>query len=294
MSAPNSLTAAIKLDPDVLSYDFYGQIPIKKTTAAPIQKVVNKGSVIKIDCDKHWNGTRGPWNLGLADVFKLTNVHVGSTSGTAYSDANIDRRDWFYIETGQTDDTYKHARLVIKPNYAGSLGTGSTLLVKVNHFTANITSSKTGFFSVDSYPIDDANTSNTQAIATAEIPIYVDTHSITYDLRNHLDFRFVMANTANVTTALADATINPANNFTTYYTGAAASVGIEPNSNFEYNVEYYLPRRDTLVLNRDGSVAAKLGQPSLRPQLPGLNKSGIQLAEIAVPPYPSLTFAESE
>lgn len=294
VSAPNQLTVNLKFDPSTLTYDFYGQIPLKRSGINPIQKVVNKGSAIKIDCDKHWNGTRGPWNLGITDVFKLANVHVGSTSGLAYDDTNVDRKDWFYIDSGMTDDSYKHAKLVIKPQYAGSLGTGSTLLVKVNHFTANINSSKTGFFSVDSYPIDDANTANTQAIATAEIPIYVDPYSLIYDLRNHLDFRYVFANTANVTPVIADATTNPANNFSVYYTGGGAGVSVEPNANFEYNIEYYLPRRDLLVLNRDGAIAAKLGQPSVKPQLPGLNKSGITLAEIAVPPYPSLTFTESE
>lgn len=294
VGATNSLTVNLALDPSSLAYDFYAQIPIRRNTANPIQKVVNKNTNVKLDCSTHYNTFKGPWGLGVVDVFKLANVHVGSKTGTSFAESNPDRSDWFYIESGQTDDTYKHSKLIIKPQYAGSLDATSTLLVKFHHFTANVTASQAGFFSVDSYPIDDANTENTQAIATAQIPIYTDTHSLSYDLRNYIDFRNVLAGTANVTPVIADATINPANNLSTFITSSGTSIMIEPNSNFEYNVEYYLPRRDILVLNKDGSLDVKYGIPSTKPQLPALNKSGIQLADITVPPYPSLTFSEAE
>lgn len=294
VSSPTSLTINLKLEPDSSAYNVNAQIPLKRTGANPIEKVVNKKSVIKINTSTHWNGTTGPWNLGLTDVFSLVNVHVGSISGTPYSDTNTDRSEWFYIDSGQADDVYNHAKLFVKPQYASGITSGTTMLVKVNHFTANITSTKAGFFSVDSYPIDDANTANAHAIATAQIPIYLDTHSLAYDLRNYIDFRPVVANTANVTTVVAAATINPANNFTVYVTGTGTGLSIEPNANFVYNIEYYLPRKDILVLNKDGSLTAKLGQPSIKPQLPSLNKSGLQIADIVVPPYPSLTFTEAE
>mgnify|MGYP003352782816 CR=1 FL=1 len=289
-----NMTATLKLDLTDYTTDFYAQVPMLRTSATPIEKVVNKNSVVKIDCSTHWNKARGPWNLGLTDVYSISNVHVGSTAGTPYSEDNPDRKDWFYIDSGQRDDSYRLASLLLRPQYADVLTDTSTLLVKVNHFTANITSSKIGFFSVDSYPVDDANPSSSDKIATAQIPQYVDTHSLKYDLRNYIDFRLVLANTANVTSTIAYATTNPANNDSIYSTGGAQSISIEPDSNFTYNVEYYLPRRDILVLDKNGALSVKYGLPSLDPQLPGINNAGLQLADVYVPPFPSLTFTESE
>ena len=121
VGATNSLTVNLSLDPSSLSYDFYAQVPIRRNNAVPIQKVVNKNTNVKIDCSTHYNGEKGPWGLGVVDAFYLANVHVGSIAGTAFDETNPDRKDWFYIDSGQTDDTYKHSKLIIKPQYAGSI-----------------------------------------------------------------------------------------------------------------------------------------------------------------------------
>jgi hypothetical protein len=295
VNSPTSITVNLALGPDTTTYSLNGQIQIARNTAQPIEKVVNKNSAIKINCSTHSAGAAGPWCLGMADVYSIANVHVGSVSGTQYAITNPDQQSWFYIQSGQTDDTYKLSYLALNPQYAGNITNQSTLLVKVNNFTANVTSSKAGFFSVDSYQIDDLSPgTNPSAIATAQIPLYTDTHSLQYDLRNFLDFRPVFANTANITTDITQATINPLDNNSTYVKGTGNGLAIEPESNFNCNIEYYLPRQDTLVINKDASLSAKQGQPSLRPLLPSLNKTGLQVANIFVPPYPSLTFTESE
>ena len=108
-----------------------------------------------------------------------------------------------------------------------------------------------------------------------------------------IDLRYVYANTAAYTNVVSSATINPVNNFTTYVTGGNP-ISIEPNANFVYNAIYYLPRVDNLVLNSRGSIDAKLGTPSLKPSSSPINTSGINLATIYVPPYPSLTFIEAQ
>ena len=61
-----------------------------------------------------------------------------------------------------------------------------------------------------------------------------------------------------------------------------------------YDVEFYLPRYDLFLINKDGDLDVKQGIPSLQPRRPAINKSGMQIAEIFVPPYPSLTFKEAE
>jgi hypothetical protein len=292
-----SVTASFKtFFPDSNGYKVLLQMPITRNTAQPTPKVVRKNTFVKIDCSTA--GTTGPWALGWPDVYKVANVHVGAT----YSTTNTDRSGWFELDTGQQDNMYNIAKLRLKPQYAGSLTSASRLLVKMNHLTPNATSTAALFFSEDSYPIDDANTANTSAIATAEIPLYTTDKGLIYDLRNSIDVRPYVANTAVLATTDTAATVNPSANSSTFFTaisgvGAVSLTGpvsIEPDSNMNYNIEYYLPRRDLVFVNGDGSLSVKKGEPAADPKLPAINKTGLKIAEIYVPPYPSLTFKEAE
>ena len=279
------------LVPDSPSYTIYGEIQVSKNQASAITKQVNKGRYVKIDCGTHPNGSRGPWALGFPDVYNVSNVFFGST----YSTSNPDKESWFDLLTGQTDSHYGISYLVLNPKYASNLTNTSKLLVKLDHFVPQYSSSNFGFFSVDSYPIDDSDPTNVNAIQTAQIPVYVDNGLMRYDLRNHIDFRFVVANTATSTTSEGSATINPLDNVATFNKGAAGSqFAAEPGTNFTYDVDFYLPRLDVFIINKDGSLDVKQGIPDIRPRLPSINKTGLPIAEIMVPPYPSLTFTEAE
>ena len=291
ITSSTSATVNIEIEPDGVSYDLYGTIPIKKNQVSPVKKVVHKGSYVAINCASHYAGTTGPWCLGLPDVYSVSNVFFGGT----FSETNADKSEWFYLDSGQDDVFYGMSYLKLNPKYKNNITSGDRLLVKVNHFTPNATSTQTGFFSVDSYPIDDANTANTNAIQTAQIPFYTDRGGNVYDLRNHIDFRQYLAPTANITTTLADVTINPANNISSFNLGGVgAQVVIETGTNFTYNVEYYLPRKDLAIITRLGDIQVKLGVPDKQPQTPSINKMGMVVAEVFVPPYPSLTFTEAE
>lgn len=284
-------TIDLIFNPNSVSIPVYGMIPIARNPASPIQKVVNKEVYVKIDCSTHPASTTGPWCLGFPDVYQISNVYFGSS----YAVSNPDKQDWFDLNPGQTDTHYGMSYIVLNPKYKGNLTSSSKLLVKLAHFTPNITSSQAGFMSIDSYPIDDANTANTFAIQTAEIPVYVDQAQNRYDLRNMIDFRAYLANTAVSATVVADATINPAENKSDFTKGATgAQVIVEPDSEFIYDVEFYLPRRDSLIINKDGTLVAKNGEPAIFPKSPQINKAGLEIAEIYVPPYPSLTFKEAE
>ena len=294
-SSSTNLTVKIALDANTTqgsNFTINAQIPTQKSSAVPIEKVVRKSVYVAINCNSHWATTNGPWNLGLPDVFNVSSVYVGST----FSTSNPDQIGWFTYTNGQQDSYYGHGTLVIKPQFKSRLTTASRMLVKLDCFSANISPTKAGFFSVDSYPIDDLNTSNTQAVQTAQIPVYRSVSGINYDLRNHIDLRPVFANTAVISFSptWGSYTVNPANNFTTFYTGTGNPISIEPNANFNYNVEYYLPRIDSLIMNKDGVLDVKYGVPAASPVTPSINTSGLKLADIYVPPYPSLTFTEAE
>jgi hypothetical protein len=267
------------------SQSVYCTYPVNRNEATSIPKVINKSRFVKIDCSNNVANTLGPWDLGFTDVHKIRNIYVG----TSYANTNPERSDWFTLDTGQRDSIYDHGKIAIKPQYASQISGSTKLLVEVDFFTAN-TSASVGFFSVESYPIDDANTANTNAIQTIEIPRYNQ-----IDLRNVIDFRPLKYNTANTTaTAIADATINPAVSNSSFSVSGSGQYFIAPDTNFTADFEYYLPRRDLIVLDSKGTFNVKLGTPSETPVVPFVEADQSAVAECFVPAYPTATKREFE
>lgn len=255
----------------------------KRTTAVQAKKDVKKNRFVKLYANASSNNS---WNLGLPDVYKIKHVYANNSS-FANNDAD-EITSHFILDNGQRPDYYDHARLVLKPQYANTL-TNQYLTVVVDHFTANLNSG-IGFFSVDSYPIDDANTANTNAITTAEIPLYVYGNTV-IDLRDSVDFRGVKANTANSSTTLAGATLNPATTNTFITTTAYLT---EPDTNFEADIEYYLGRIDLVTMNKTGGLGVVKGVPSEAPKQPAVDTDAMAISIGYVPPYPSLSVREAE
>jgi hypothetical protein len=271
-----------------------GQYPMRRTQSSisfdGIRKDVRRSRVVKIDCSTHWTAAQGPWNLGLPDVLKINHVWVG-TGSFANSTTGVDRVSWFTLDNGQRDDVYDHAKLVIKPEYASQITTSSRLFIELDHLVAN-TSSGVGYFSIDSYPI--GSTANATNITYAEVPFYRN-----IDLRNAIDFRAVKANTANSSTDTANTgntvtSTNPANSSTSYVLANNVSKVADADANFEADITYFLPRRDILVINKNGDLAVRQGTPKVNPILPFNDRDSTVLAEIYVPPYPSLSVREGE
>ena len=265
----------------------YGQYLINRTAAVPASKEIRKNRLVKINCSNNAANTAGPWNLGVVDIAKINHIYVG----TDYSNTNPDRLDWFIIDNGQRDDMYDHGKLFIRPAYATNISASTRILVDFDHFVANTTNGA-GFFSVDSYPV--SNTANSSTISYAEIPKYKN-----LDLRNLVDFRAQKYNTANTI-----ANTNPANtsipvnpvvsnsSFTANSTNK--SLLAEVDSNITADIEFYLPRRDLLVINKEGDLFVRKGVAKLDPILPFNERDTVVLAETFVPPFPSLTVREGE
>ena len=259
----------------------HASYPVTRSSANEKKKFVRKDRYVKIDCSTA--GTDGNWNLGISDVYKLEAVYIGAD----YSENNPDRIGWFTLDNGQKDSYYDHARLVISSN-KNKITSASRILVKLSHFeTSDLTG--TGFYSVDSYPVrapeDAANTTN---ISYADIPFYDGV-----DLRNCIDFRPYKVSTANSATTIADATVNPATSATTFYTAATGSYIGEPDSNFQADVEYYLPRYDLVQVDRNGNFYVKSSVPDLKPSVPATDSDAVAVAVAYVPPFPTLTEADN-
>lgn len=235
-------------------------------------------------------GTQGPWPLGFPDVQKISAVYKIGAGNTFTTNSSYDVTSSFVLDKNQSDTMYGISKLSRSPGAASmNITNGDKITVVFDVFTIP-TSSSVGFFSIDSYPIDDANTANTSAIQTQNIPVYTSSTGEKINLRDSIDFRSYVANTislastANVAAASASyAIINPTSNTTFSSNGF-----ITPDQSFGYDVTYYLGRIDKVLLTTSQMVSVIEGKPSENPQAPAENQTGLTLGTVTIPPYPTL------
>lgn len=264
------------------------QYKMRRSQATQAKKEVNKFRYVKLNLANNASGFTGPWNLGLPDVIKLRNVWGSTNSSYSNTTAeNITR--YFALSSGQKDDYYDHGTLILRPEYTGYLASTPYLTVEVDHFTANLNNG-IGFFSVDSYPTTNSAVNNT-TISWAEIPTY-KTGSSTYDLRDSVDFRAYKANTANSSTTMAGATVNPAT--TNSFISGTFSYLSEPDSNFQADIEYFLGRMDLITISQSGQLGVIQGVPSEDPKNPNPEIDSMVIAAANVAPFPTLNARELE
>lgn len=245
-------------------------------------KTVKKGVYIKLSTDELTASATGPWCLGIPDAYKLNGVYVGSSN--TYSNSTTNYASNFELVTGQTDNIYGLSYLRKKPGSSLSLSNTSSLLVSVDCFTHG----SGHYITTESYPVNDTGTYNSNTdIKTTDIPLFTSPKTgTTYSLRDVIDFRPIVANTANVNaTAVAGATIDPS----TVETLTGTIYFPTPNEIFEADVERYLPRTDLILLDRNENIIVKEGISADKPvpQIP--SDKTMVLGTLIVPPYPSLS-----
>ena len=231
------------------------------------------------------------FNLGVPDVLKINRVSKTKDLSSDNNQAVSDIKQYFTYDFGQRDTHYDHA--VLYPKSTANLS-NSYLIVDFDCFAANATLGK-GFFSVESYSVNDAIGANTsQYVRTWEIPSYYSaTRNRRFDLRDSIDFRPYRANTANLTSNASATTVNPPP--ATLFNSGTTDYNPYPGQNFECNLTYYLPRRDAVVLTSKGNFEVVEGESAIVPRAPNAESDDqMVVATTYIPPYPSLTVAESQ
>lgn len=255
---------------------------VNRTTAVEIDKRLRANRFVKIDTSNNAANSVGPYNLGVSDVYKIRSVRMHtSTFSTGTEGSNVTSS--FILDNGQRDNFYDHAKII----HTGSLDlTNKYLLVEYDHFEKD-DSQGFGYFSVDSYPINDVTASNT-TIFTYEIPEYVSTLGVKYNLRDVLDFRPFKANTSVSTQLISSATVNPpATDVLDADTDGLRIAAPDTEINADYS--FYLARRDLVTINTDGEFSIIKGSPAIFPISPKGNDNVMSLAGIYIPPYPSIS-----
>ena len=265
---------------------FYATVtyPLERVTALEISKTLRAGRYVKINCATA--GVAGPYDLGFSDVYKIKSIRKG-TGGSypASNTAGLDVTTSFVLDNGQRDTHYDHATITPKV----SLVSTDRLLVELDYFEPDFTN-RGGFFSIDSYPVEDDDTLFNPAnnIRTENIPVFKSTITgQSYDLRNQFDFRPVKTNTAGDTTNPSTASVNPAASSTLNYPAAGMKFPV-PSSRFEYDYYYYLGRIDIVAVDNFNRFQIIKGQPTSNPQTPVIPPGVMALSQLTISPYPSL------
>tara|TARA_R110001632_G_scaffold102076_4_gene210076 strand:+ start:703 stop:6999 length:6297 start_codon:yes stop_codon:yes gene_type:complete len=260
---------------------------ITKVDGQEIAKAYNSNRFVQIRVTDNAGSTTGPWDLGFSDAHKIISVRkkTGNTAFTTTSEG-VEVTSDFLLDNGQTDNLYRHGALKLAPNKTAA--EGDVYLVKLNYFSHD-TSQGIGYFSVDSYPIDDSNAANTTAITTQEIPIYRSpVHGSSHDLRDSIDIRPRITDTATDATVVGSASINPAVS-TAIDTVSGGLRYMAPNENMTADLDYYLPRKDLVTMSPDGALKITFGAADLTPAFPDAPDEHLMLAKLDVAPYPSLS-----
>ena len=262
---------------------------VKRTAVYPAKKEIRKSRYVRIDASSN---PSGPWCLGFSDVHKINKIYASSST---YDTSGIDVTNRFVLDSGQKDTHYDYGYLY---NINHDIISYPKLLVELDYFRAN-TATGVGFFTVSSYPIDDANTANTTAIQTKDIPLYVDEAGNQLPLRSYVDFRVPTTPSANdtgtcdssnatqVTTAISYSSLNPSSTLTYLTNGGLNSPTYAEN--FSSDVTYYLPRKDLVFITAENVVKVKEGVSSLTPKSPLPPDNAMPIAVINMPAYPSLS-----
>lgn len=262
---------------------------LNKANATQIAKTRRNKRLVQINTSSNLGGTTGPWSLGFPDVFQIRSVRKKGSDFTAKTEGANVTSD-FVLDNGQRDGYYALGNLKKKSTSALTISSGDRLLVELDYFFHDRSSGE-GFLSVDSYPVQDTATANTE-IRTEEIPQFVSpVDGQTIDLRNSIDFRPVVSITSTDTQLIGSMTTNPANTQTIDTTSITSGQGLRfprPNENTTLDLSFYQGRNDLIVIEPSGDVRAVRGTPSNDPKFPVEPDDAMQIAKVRVAPYPSL------
>ena len=262
---------------------------VQVSGANKVTKELKESAVVVLDTEDSGN-TTGTYNLGASDGYKLRSVKIGDFDDAAadIQTSGTDVTSLFNFDTGQRDGFYANARIVKKPGASLTL-TDKKLVVTFDYFThGGSPSTVYNFYTVDSYPVDD-ETTPAGKIRTEEIPIYTSTTSgVTYDLRDTLDFRPRWDDTITYTSNPASAPVNPAVGSSPSGPTGFAIITPFPTEQFTTDIEYYLGRKDRIIMDDEGVFSSVYGVSSLTPLEPVEPENSLSIAVVDIPPYPSL------
>ena len=256
-------------------------VNMQSSDTSPLAKVLNKDRLVKIDATTNTNSASGKYSIGISDIFKVKQILATDQSDYETNVRDVTRE--FIVDNGQRDNFYGLGSIQKRATSTFDETTYRYITVKVDYFSRTV--SGPTFACVDSYPVDDTGA---DGIKTEEIPLYSSSTGGVFDLKNAIDFRPYMSNTAADSTTLAGATENPSilESIDRPSNGLTNPV---PVLTFTTDLEYYLAEAYRVVITEDSKIKVVKSIPELNPKTPEAPNRSMTLAKGFLPPYPCLS-----
>ena len=278
-TSETALTIDLGTSSTVGTVRLYANMQIADT--APIGKSLETGVYVKIDATTNIDAASGKYSLGIADVHRVTQILATDNSDYETNARNVTRD--FIFNNGQKDNLYGLGYIQKRSGSSLDLSTYRYLLVKLDYFSRSTTGPT--FACVDSYPVDDTGASG---IKTEQIPIYQASSGSVFDLKNAIDFRPYIKNTATNSSTVAGATVNPSI-FEEIDRPANGLTNPTPVGQFTTDLEYYLAEAYRIVVTEEGNFRIIKSAPEVKPKTPKAPAKSMTLATGFLPPYPCLS-----
>ena len=219
----------------------------KIVTSNPRTKTFNTGSTVTINVT---DGSAQSYGLGKTDVIKINSI-------TDNAGDNV--TDRFILDDGQRENIYLVSKIIKKAGSA-PVATGN-MVVNFDHYTHGATGD---YFSAESYGI--GNVSTAEEIANYKrIPQFNSNREGLVELRDCIDFRPVQNDNGS----------------------GFKNMGLQPKegSTFEVDLGYYLPRKDKLIQDINGTFKVIKGVSSEAPVAPEDPEDSIIIATLDLPAF---------
>jgi len=220
-----------------------------------------------------------PQSLYVSDVKKIVKIIDTKSSGEAATDdmlldSSYDVTDNFIFDNGQRDSYYGHASIKLKPGRPSVKGNLLILFDFYNH-TGSLGD---GYFSISSYlDVSDGGISSSPEEYN-EIPSYTAKNGTVYNLRDCVDFRPIVQNGQS--------------NFQFIFNNIASLIPLNKDV-FRCDYDYYLARKDRLILSKDKNFEIVKGTPSINPLLPVQPDGSLLVANLNLDPYTAYVPSEA-
>jgi hypothetical protein len=199
---------------------------------------------------------------------------ASATIGT-FTDGSIDIKSKYSFDTGQRDNFYDIARIVKKGGSPAPTGDLLIIYDYLEHGSGDV-------ITVDSY-VDIANQMDYEDIPT-------HSGSGVFSLRDSFDFRPKVEDIAGTSTTLSTIDEITGNSFDFYsrqYDGTGASLVdfCKPGSTIQADLEYYLGKKASIVLDDRGLLSVIEGTSSDTPRKPDLPSDSMKLCDLNIPAF---------
>ncbi len=197
--------------------------------------------------------------LAVTDAWKIVSIKDVTDVNNA-----LDITSDFELDKAIFDNYYSISKIRRVPN-TQAIGANINLEIVVQYLD-HVGAGGGFFFSPNSYQTLIADPNND--FGYEDIPSFLGSDGVTYELRSCLDFRPDIARPNVIGDEFDDTTFIPAR-----------------DTNIIFDIEFYLPRIDRIVINELGDFLVVKGVPSLSPQAPKLPTNTMNIYDIQLDAY---------